>query len=150
MNPINQIIAEGKRLCEGATQGEWDYGYWSGQCKMNHVHGRSVCKYEYSLVKEGTNLVLKDDPITLCTSTDEYVALSEDNAAFIAHHNPSQMKHIYETLERAIEVIKFYGDKEGYGVHRVDNWAPIIGEAIREEGKHAREFLASIEKRGEE
>jgi len=82
MTPINQIIAEGKRLCEGAIDAP-------------------NCVAAFMLEE------------------------------FSDYHDPETMKHLYSTLERAIEVIT----KE-VGHHSVIcNCAQC-------------EFLASIEKRG--
>ncbi len=117
MKPINQIIAEGKRLCDGA-------------------------------IGVTNDLVNRQVPIEEAGEPEEY-------EKFLVYHNPEQMKHLYETLERAIEVIKYYGSRE--------NWFPAgdrksaarssdtdTENGLRAGGKHAREFLASIEKRGDE
>ena len=92
--------AELRRLAEAATQGEWSYGDWSGQCHLKHYHGNGNCKYEYTLhVGRGTNLVLKNEPITLVTSTDEYCALSKENAAYIAAFNPAQVIALLDRIK---------------------------------------------------
>lgn len=115
MKPINQIIAEGKRLCES----------WDGKHDSEHHFELSV------------------------------------------YHSHEYMKLLYKTLERAIEVIKFYSDSDNWGSDRKD-WSKylimvsdsdkgdgsfMVSETVDDSGvggKRAREFLASIEKRGEE
>lgn len=160
MKPINQIIAEGKRLCEGATQGEW--------C-IERVDHQECMSYEIGPRWDGSHgfrFVIYDHHYE-DKKGKLNVAKFKYDCQFIAHHNPEKMKHIYETLERAIEVIKFYSDSDNWGCDRKD-WGKylimvsdsdkgdgsfMVSETVDDSGvggKRAREFLASIEKRGGE
>ena len=95
MNPINQIIAEGKRLCYEADE----------------FH------------------------------PDEFDSFIRANARFIQFHEPSKMKHLYETLEKAVKLAEHFKDHGHFEYNEEGQEVDVYP---------AREFLASIEKRWEE
>jgi len=144
MNSINKIIAEGKRLCEDATQGQWKYCIDSEgrdyiEANQYRTDGSFWRRCSVAEMMGGGNAVPQGG-----------------NAEFIAHHNPENMKLLYETLERAIEVIENL--RSGTYSILEDNEPDIECRGDEDCGhchyisvdKDAFEFLASIEKREEE
>jgi len=101
MNPINQIIAEGKRLCEGA-------------------------------IGVTNDLVNRQVPIEEAGEPEEY-------EKFLVYHNPYKMKHLYETLEKAVKLAEHFKDHGHFEYNEEGQEVDVYP---------AREFLALIEKRG--
>jgi len=109
-----------KVAAEKATPGPWLKGGWTGQCFMNHLHGRDVCSYEYKLNTTSSEVSIEPN-ITLIGYNDHGPVLSDKNATHIAAMNPSftlELIERYEALEgkleKAREALTFYADEKNW------------------------------------
>lgn len=86
---LTDLLTEIEERASKATEGPWSTGYWSGQCHEKHSHGRGVCQYQNKLVTDSEishhNIVKVSEPVTLVKTSDEYGAMSKEDAEFIAH-----------------------------------------------------------------
>jgi hypothetical protein len=138
---IHDQIKRGRDLCEAATKGPWSH----------------------------THIFAGEEIISAGFDGQTYVGtiFEQVDGEFIEHHNPKQMKQIYDLLDKAVEVIKFYGELTNYHTHYSQIVTPssdasmIIRDDLQEVnakdgsykkmigGKRAREFLAGLDKTNE-
>ena len=130
MNPINQIIAEGKRLCEGK---DMPPKYWRYQKRVHEKALPSGNDFVYHWVEYCDDGKFNPED---CYDLADYH--SEEWAKFVAFHNPSQMKHLYEILEKAVRLAEHFKDHGHFEYNEEGQEVDVYP---------AREFLASIEKR---
>jgi len=103
-------LSELKELCEKATRGSWAAGRWSGICYEEHSHGGGHCNYQYKLIRDSDishhSIVLENEPIYLVKTTEEYGAMSNNNAKFIAATDPETVLKLIETIEKQREALE--------------------------------------------
>ena len=78
-------LAGMEQRAEKATTGPWSVGSVSGQCYMDHAHGRARCDYQYTVSgAQGVAFNGTDRPVTLVGWDDRGPILSAGDSAFIA------------------------------------------------------------------
>lgn len=85
MNMLEKL----RELNAKRTEGPWVADYWAGQCHMNHMHSRNVCKYDYYLANNDISpqyISINDPnrPYAVVVTTSEYGAMNKADSAFIA------------------------------------------------------------------
>ena len=103
----------------------------------------------------------------LCEKANDFnqnpITRRNDVVLFHFYHEPEYMKQLYDLLDKAVEVIKFYGEITNYHTHYSQILTPssdanmIIRNDLQEVnakdgsykkmigGKRAREFLAGLD-----
>ena len=129
-------------LSKAASEGPWFYGYWSGQCHLNHLHGRDVCKYDMEKCEnQGTDMCSEGfggRGVTVFSTTDEYIAMDKADGQLIAHSR-NEIERVCEALVEAVSALDLIGNMQA-DEGTVDK---IVANGIQR-GLVAREALRRI------
>lgn len=122
MTDIKALIARVRELDKAATPGPWVNDCWTGQCNLEHEHGRGSCKYNYRLGKNNIShhyISRADEPIQVVTTTDEYGALGKNDGSLIAQYRTAAPL-LAEALEIALVALEhIYQIDEDPGIEHI-------------------------------
>ena len=115
-----KILDDLESKAKAATPGPWKPGHWSGQCHMDHRHGRGNCDYQYTFVEPApdncgwSTICMSNEPVQHITTCDEYGSLSKEDSKYIASVSPDVVLKLLAVVRAAI-VLKdegpcLYGD----------------------------------------
>ena len=92
---------------KAATPGPWKPGHWSGQCHMDHRHGRGNCDYQYTFVEPApdncgwSTICMSNEPVQHITTCDEYGSLSKEDSKYIASASPDVVLKLLAVVKAA-------------------------------------------------
>ena len=130
LNKIKERIAK-------ATKGPWFIGHWTGQCHMEHEHGKGNCVYKYELsggdffgkyVSSGT----ADERNEIVGAGEDEPMLSYGDADFIAHARKDvptlveENERLRYVLSLATQVVRYR-----FGDHKNLSWVDYLSYGER-------------------
>ena len=132
-----KILDDLESKAKAATPGPWKPGHWSGQCHMDHRHGRGNCDYQYTFVEPApdncgwSTICMSNEPVQHITTCDEYGSLSKEDSKYIASASPDVVLKLLAVVRAAIEL------GENSAKAPIHAWKPLEKalEPFKEQGK---------------